>query len=203
METLRCGRVTAMEDTGIVKLCLQGDAAAWERMVHSCSRPILRMARRCVSPRHEAEDVAQEVFFRVFVNLNKFRAETGSLHNWVVRIGRNLMIDRARQNRKLRRVDGSRELESLRLKDDHFPGQEHAVWRSEASRAVASALGWLAPELREALELRYMEDMTYEEMAERLSVPEGTVKSRINRARSKLARIMSRPGRPQVHGLLP
>jgi RNA polymerase sigma-70 factor (ECF subfamily) len=178
----------------LVNRCLQGDAAAWEAVVHSYGPRIQRMACRYGVLRNEAEDLAQEVFVRVYRHLETFRADTGSLQNWVVRVGRNLLIDHFRASRRIQDRGGSKELEEMKLKDEQVPSPDRVLERSEAAEIVEDVLQVLSPELKQAIVLRYLEGMTYQEMADHLGVPEGTVKSRINRGREKLARRLSGRG---------
>jgi RNA polymerase sigma-70 factor, ECF subfamily len=179
-------------DLGVVSRCLQGDPAAWETVVHSYTRKIRRMAERYASVRHEADDLTQEVFSRVYVHLDQFRAETGTLHNWIVRISRNLMIDHLRRSRRSRWFGGSDELESLNLQDTQVRPPDRSVESGEAARIVGAALCCLPDDLRDVLELRYLDDMSYQEIAAHLGVPEGTIKSRISRARTRLVGIIKR-----------
>jgi len=179
--------LTAIKESLLVSQCLHGDAAAWETVVQSYGTRIRRMAYRYRHLRNEAEDVAQEVFFRVFRNLATFRADCGSLENWVVRIGRNLLVDRFRASRSLRQLGAGRELGNLQMKDDQSLLPDRSVEGAEVSQAIMTGLQSLRAELKEAVVLRYLEGMTYQEMAEYLGVPQGTVKSRINRGRSRLA----------------
>lgn len=175
----------------LVNRCLQGDAAAWESVVHSYGPRIQRMACRYGILRNEAEDLAQEVFVRVYRHLETFRADTGSLQNWVVRVGRNLLIDHFRASRRIQDRGGTKELEEMKLKDEQVLPPDRVLERSEAAEIVENVLQVLSPELKQAIVLRYIEGMTYQEMADHLGVPEGTVKSRINRGREKLARRLS------------
>jgi RNA polymerase sigma-70 factor (ECF subfamily) len=149
------------------------------------------MAYRYRHLRNDADDVAQEVFFRVFRNLATFRADSGSLENWVVRVGRNFLIDRFRATRRLQELGGSRELEGLRLRDERCLPPDRLAEGTEEFEAVMTGLQSLHPELKEAVILRYLEGMTYQEMSEYLGVPQGTVKSRISRGRSKLAGLLT------------
>jgi RNA polymerase sigma-70 factor (ECF subfamily) len=175
----------------LVNRCLHEDSVAWETVVRSYGTRIRRMAYRYRHLRNDAEDVAQEVFFRVFRNLATFRVDSGSLENWVVRVGRNFLIDHFRASRRFRQIGGSRELEELNLKDEQCLPPDRSVEAAEASDAIMTSLQFLQPELKEAVVLRYLEGMTYQEMAEYLGVPQGTVKSRISRGRSKLASSLS------------
>ncbi len=175
----------------LVHQCLQGDAAAWETVVRSYSMRIRRMAYRYRNLRNDAEDVAQEVFFRVFRNLATFRADSGSLENWVVRVGRNLLIDHFRASRRYQRSGGSYEIESLKLKDEQCPSPDRSLEGIENSEALMTGLQSLQEDLKEAVVLRYLEGMSYQEIAEYLGVPQGTIKSRISRGRSKLAALLA------------
>ncbi len=179
-------------DLSVVSRCLQGDPAAWETVVRSYTRKIRRMAERYASVRHDAEDLTQEVFSRVYIHLDQFRAETGTLHNWIVRISRNLMIDHLRRSRRSRWCGGTQELETLNLEDDRLCAPDRTAESEEAARIVTAALCRLPGELRQVLQMRYLEDMSYLEISELLGVPEGTVKSRISRARSRLVGIIRR-----------
>ena len=176
----------------LVNRCLQGDSDAWEAMVDSYGRRIGYMVWRYVRRREEVEDLTQEILLRVYTNLHTFRADTSNLNNWVVRVGRNLLIDRYRQTRNSRELYGSDELETLNLSDQQALTPEASAVRSEAADMLMEALDSLHPELRQVLVLRYMEGMSYQELADYLCMPEGTVKSRINRARAKLARQLRR-----------
>jgi len=192
-----CALATTKNESLLVNRCLRGDSAAWETVVQSYGSRIRRMAYRYGHLRNDADDVAQEVFLRVFRNLATFRADSGSLENWVVRVGRNFLIDRFRAARRSRELGGSRDLEALKLKDERCLPPDRMAEGSEEFAAVMTGLQSLHSELKEAVVLRYLEGMSYEEMSEHLGVPQGTVKSRISRGRSKLARLLaSRPLRP-------
>ena len=175
----------------LVHRCLQGDTVAWETVVRSYGTRIRRMAYRYRHLRNDAEDVAQEVFFRVFRNLATFRADSGSLENWVVRVGRNLMIDHFRASRRQRWCGGSQELESLKLKDEQCVPPDRSLENMELSDIVRTGLQSLHSEVKEAVVLRYLEGKSYEEISRQLGVPAGTIKSRLNRGRSKLASLLT------------
>lgn len=179
-------------DQQLLNLCLQGDDSAWEAMVNSYARRIFILSCRYTNSRDEAEDLTQEIFIRIYQNLRTFRSDAGSFQNWVLRLGRNLIIDHYRQKRRFQRSGGSQEIESMNLMDDKIPSPHRNVEQAEASRILREALQYLSPERREAIILRDLEGMGYHEMAERLGIPEGTVKSRINRARLELARHLTR-----------
>jgi RNA polymerase sigma-70 factor (ECF subfamily) len=184
-------RVLAGEEK-LVERCLQGDDAAWESIVTSYSRRIYNLGYRYTNRREEAEDLTQEIFIKVYQNMKSYRAESGSFQNWVLKVGRNLIIDHYRQTRRFQQMGGSEELETLNLEDEKLPSPHRAAEQMEASRFLMDSLQVLAPELKEAVILRDLEGMAYHDMAEMLGIPEGTIKSRINRGRLELAKLLTK-----------
>ena len=176
----------------LVERCLSGDDAAWEQIVGSYAKRIYNLSYRYTNRRDEAEDLTQEILIRVYQNLKSFRADAGSFQNWLLKVGRNLIIDHYRQTRRFQQSAGSEELEEMNLKDERAPNPLRNVERDEAARFLRDGLQALSPELKEAIILRDMEGMPYLEIAELLGIPEGTVKSRINRGRIELAKLLSK-----------
>jgi RNA polymerase sigma-70 factor (ECF subfamily) len=179
-------------DEKIVERCLQGDDAAWETVVNAYAKRIYNLTYRYTCRKDEAEDLSQEIFIRVYQNLKSFRSESGSFQSWVMKIGRNLIIDHYRRTRRFQQAAGTEEMESMNLKDERIPTPLRGVEQSEAAAFLREGLQALSPELKEAIILRDLEGMTYLEIAELLGVPEGTVKSRINRARLELAKLLTK-----------
>jgi len=179
-------------DNRIVERCLQGDDAAWEMVVKAYGQRIYNLSYRYMARREEAEDLTQEILIRVYQNLKSYRPEAGSFQNWILRVARNQIIDRYRQVRRYPRMDGSEELEGSNIQDDKIPNPHRAAEQSESARILHEALQALPPELKEAVILRDIEAMPYQEIADLLSVPEGTVKSRINRGRLELSKVLTR-----------
>jgi RNA polymerase sigma-70 factor, ECF subfamily len=176
----------------IVERCLQGDDAAWEVVVNSYAKRIYNLSYRYTCRRDEAEDLTQDIFIRVYQNLKSFRSESGSFQSWVMKIGRNLIIDHYRRTRRFQQSAGTEEMEAMNLKDDRLPNPQRSVEQSEAATFLMEGLQGLSPELKEAIILRDLEDLTYQDIAELLGIPEGTVKSRINRGRLELARLLTK-----------
>jgi len=156
------------------------------------AKRVYNLSYRYTGRREEAEDLSQEIFIRVYQNLNSFRSDVGSFQSWVLKVGRNLIIDHYRQSRRFQHSAGSEEMESMKLEDDKLPNPERLLEQDEASRFLRDGLQSLPPELKEAIILRDLEGMAYQEMADMLGIPEGTVKSRINRARLELARLLTK-----------
>src|SRR5689334_18499823 len=179
-------------DTQLVERCLGGEEAAWEDLVKVHTRRVYAICYRFTGSDHEAQDLTQEVFLRVFRSLKSFRAGEGSFTVWLGRLTRNLLIDHYRRT-KQERVTSSLE-EQLPMIEERTADSrtEGMLAGREAGEALQAALAKLSPELRETVILRDLEELEYREVAEILNVPEGTVKSRLNRGRAELARILRR-----------
>lgn len=184
-------------DSSIVERCLSGDAAAWENLVRAHTRRVYGICYRFTGRESEAQDLTQDVFMRVFRALGSFRSTEGSFTTWLARLTRNLLIDHYRRTRNERVTDsieeqlphvetGSTAVVSAPLRPDS------ALAGREASELLQGALSKLSPELRETIILRDLQEMEYREIAEILAIPEGTVKSRLNRGRAELARLLKK-----------
>jgi RNA polymerase sigma-70 factor (ECF subfamily) len=172
--------------------CLNGDEAAWEDLVRLHTRQVYGLCFRFTGSGAQAQDLTQEVFLRVFRTLRTFRAAEGSFAAWLARVTRNLLIDHYRRNRQ-ERVTDSIEDQLPMLEEAGASGPprpDRALAGREASEVLQATLQRLSPELREAVILRDLQEMEYREIAGVLAIPEGTVKSRINRGRAELARLL-------------
>ena len=181
----------ASADGRLVERCLSGDDAAWEDLVKTHTRRVYAICYRFTGSESAAQDLTQDVFLRVFRTLKTFRAKEGSFTVWLTRLTRNLLIDHYRRNR-LERATDSLEDQLPLLEEQSITGSrtDALLAGREASEHLQAALARLSPELRETLILRDVEQMEYREIAQALNVPEGTVKSRLNRGRAELARIL-------------
>ncbi len=180
-------------DSSLVERCLSGDEAAWEDLVRVHSRRVYGICYRFTSSDSEAQDLTQEVFLRVFRTLKTFRSSEGSFATWLARLTRNLLIDHYRRTRHDRVTDSIEEqLPMLEEGMATAVRPEGMVAGREAGEILQTALQKLSPELRETVILRDLQDMEYREISQVLSIPEGTVKSRLNRGRAELARILRR-----------
>jgi RNA polymerase sigma-70 factor (ECF subfamily) len=181
------------QDIQLIERCLGGEEAAWEDLVKIHTRRVYAICCRFTSSQQEAQDLTQEVFLRVFRSLKSFRAGEGSLTVWLARLTRNLLIDNYRRTRQERVTDSIEEqLPMLEQTVAHASRPDGLVAGREASEILQAALQKLSPELREAVILRDLQEMEYREIAEILHIPEGTVKSRLNRGRGELARVLRR-----------
>ncbi|HTM43082.1 MAG TPA: sigma-70 family RNA polymerase sigma factor [Terriglobales bacterium] len=200
-----------MEDAQVVSLllrrCLAGDAAAWEDIVRRYQRRIYNICYRFAGAAEDADDLTQEVFIKMYKTLDSYDVERGAFMTWVTTITRNLLVDHFRKGKHDRLTDSldanpvqeeeGRTL-SEQIEDKGTASPDEQVRSREAGEAVHEALQKLSPELREAVILRDLQDMDYKEIAGVLKVPEGTVKSRINRGRVELARLLSRTYRQVI-----
>jgi RNA polymerase sigma-70 factor, ECF subfamily len=194
-----------LEDAQVVALllrrCLAGDAAAWEQIVRQYHKRIYNICYRFAGSGDDADDLTQEVFIKMYRTLKTYEVERGAFFTWVTTITRNLLVDHFRKSKHDRLTDSLEAISASgedartlgdQLQDHRMTPPDAQVRRREAGEAVHQALQKLSPELREAVVLRDLEDMDYKEIAAVLKVPEGTVKSRINRGRGELARLLSR-----------
>lgn len=180
-------------DARLVERCLTGDDSAWEELVRQHTKRVYGICYRFTGTDGEAQDITQEVFLRIFQTLKSFRAGEGSFVVWLTRLTRNLLIDNYRRGRMQRATDSIEDqLPVLEERSSYASRTDGLVEKREASEILQGALRKLSPDLREAVILRDLEELEYREIAEVLKVPEGTVKSRLNRGRAELARVLRR-----------
>jgi RNA polymerase sigma-70 factor (ECF subfamily) len=180
-------------DSQIVERCLNGEEAAWEELVRLHTRRVYAICYRFTNSDLEAQDLTQEVFLRVFRSLKSFRSGEGSFGVWLARLTRNLLIDHYRRTKQDRATDSlDDQLPVLEEKTAASARTEGLLAGREASEILQGALQKLSPDLRETLILRDLEELEYREIAQVLGVPEGTVKSRLNRGRAELAKVLRR-----------
>ena len=182
-------------DYGLIERCLRGEDAAWEEMVKTHTRRVYSLCYRFTGKDSEAQDLSQEVFLRVFRTLKTFRTGEGTFVVWLSRLTRNLLIDNYRRNRLERATDSIEEqLPMIEERNAASARTDGMLAGREAGELLQGALAKLSPELRETVILRDIEELEYKEIAQVLKVPEGTVKSRLNRGRAELARILRKRG---------
>ena len=186
---------TLEQDAQLVQQCLQGDGSAWEELVRRHSRRIFNICYRFTGNGTEAEDLSQDVFLRVYRTLASYRSAHGGFATWVTSVTRNLLIDHYRRTKRDRVTDSlDDKMAVVETKESTGRRPDEQALLGELSGQVQMALTRLSPELREAVILRDLQQLEYGEIQRVLSVPEGTVKSRINRGRIELARILQQMG---------
>jgi RNA polymerase sigma-70 factor, ECF subfamily len=181
----------------LLERCLGEDGAAWEDLVKEHSRRVYGLCYRFTRKHSDAQDLTQDVFLRVFQTLGTFRSAESSFTGWLIRITRNLLIDNYRRSGNDRVTWSIEDQDGIEwiATSAELPDQALA-WR-EANDLLQASLARLSPELREPIVFSDLEELKYRETAVILGIPEGTVKSRLNRGRAELAKVMRRY-RPQV-----
>ncbi len=198
--TVKTGKLERQDDTdwaAVVRRCIDNDPLAWTELVRAHHRRIYALCYRFTGSAHDAEDLTQDVFLKVYGNLRGFDRTRGSFQTWMTTLARNLLVDHFRRS-KMERASDSMDAGwnvsdaqpfSETLEDGRANPHERAAQR-ELEAMVQQALTRVSPELREAVILRDLQDMDYKEIALVLRIPEGTVKSRISRGRAELARLL-------------
>jgi RNA polymerase sigma-70 factor (ECF subfamily) len=171
----------------LIERCLTGDQAAWEAIVRQHWRKVFNVAYKFVGKHDEAEDLTQDIFLKIFKSLDTFDRRA-NFQTWLISISRNLCIDFYRSSKKERRTI-DRDVNA----DDLSPvsvelGPLATLEQQDMAALLRQALSGLPSSLRTAVLLRDLQELSYQEIADRLGLPEGTVKSRINRGRKELAR---------------
>ena len=181
------------EGAELVRRCRAGDGAAWEEIVQNYSRRIYNLAYRFTSRADTAEDLTQEVFIRVYRSLDQYNPKQGDLQNWLMRLARNLIIDDYRKRQRAPQDEAADDLEDHQY---HLRAAGNTVQREMERRElgvqVQAGIDKLSHDLRTCVILRDIEELSYQEIVDLLRIPEGTVKSRINRGRIELAKILRR-----------
>jgi RNA polymerase sigma-70 factor (ECF subfamily) len=188
----------------LIEQCLAGDQAAWEQIVRQNWRKVFNVAYKFVGKHDEAEDLTQDIFLKIFKALKTFDRRA-NFQTWIISISRNLCIDHYRSVRKERQTI-ARDVDSNDLQPATPERGPYAIAEHQDLRAqLRQALEALPITLRTAVVLRDLQELSYQEIADRLGLPEGTVKSRINRGRIELAHQLRRlqenqPVRPRRRG---
>ena len=190
----------------LIEQCLAGDQAAWEQIVRQNWRKVFNVAYKFVGRHDEAEDLTQDIFLKIFKALKTFDRRA-NFQTWIISISRNLCIDHYRSVRKERQtiardVDAN-DLQPATTDRGPYASAEHQDLRAQLRQALAT----LPITLRTAVVLRDLQELSYQEIADRLGLPEGTVKSRINRGRIELAHQLRRlqenqPVQPRKRGAI-
>ena len=185
--------MTEINGAELVKRARAGDGAAWEDIVSAFSRRIFNLAYRFTSSVDGAEDLTQDVFIRVYRSLDQYDAKQGDLANWLMRLARNLIIDdyRHRQRNPQNTMADAVDDHSYHLRAAGTSAHKE-MERTELASQVQEGIDKLPEDLKTCVILRDIEELTYQEIVEVLKIPEGTVKSRINRGRIELAKILRR-----------
>jgi RNA polymerase sigma-70 factor (ECF subfamily) len=178
-------------DAELIERCLQKDNAAWEAIVARYKRKVFHIGYKFTGRHDDAEDLTQEIFLKVFKSLEKFNRDA-DFSTWLSSVARNFCIDHYRASKREKEVLVE-DLVAFDLAPASAGASPHRVLEDRDRRSfLRRGLDALPEKLREAVILRDLQGLTYQEMADRLGLPEGTVKSRINRGREELSRLLLR-----------
>ncbi|HET7275252.1 MAG TPA: sigma-70 family RNA polymerase sigma factor [Longimicrobiaceae bacterium] len=180
-------------DQDLVTVARSGSEAAYRELLDRYQRPVFSLVYRMVRDRELAEDIAQETFVKVFNSIDRYDPKY-KFSSWIFKIASNLSIDNLRKRGpEMVSLEGSRnartadEMESTRITvESRGENPEEFLEAKELGTEIEAAIGSLRPDYRTAVILRHVEGRPYEEIAEIMGVPLGTVKTYIHRARSEL-----------------
>jgi RNA polymerase sigma-70 factor (ECF subfamily) len=180
----------------LIRKAKNGDIHAFENLIENHRKRVYNIAFKMLHNQEDAYDITQEVFIRVFKSMKEFREEA-SFSTWIYRITKNACLDelRKRKNKATVSMDEDLETEDGTIKrqvEDCSPGPDALYESMELRDIVRTAIGHLSDEHKFVIILRDLRGFSYEEIAKVLECPEGTVKSRINRARKALKEILQR-----------
>ena len=178
MNLIRPQETVEMDDLDLIASAQQGDRQAFAELVNHHQHGIVSLTYRMCGDLRLAEDAAQEAFVRVWQNLNSYKPQY-AFRNWLYKIAANAALDSLRRNRP------TTDLNSLTLADP-AKGLEQSVEENEQAAHVRRAIAQLSEPLRIVLILREYQDLSYQEIADALDIPLGTVMSRLNSARVQL-----------------
>jgi len=172
-----------MENRLLIKYIKEGDKRGWNMLIDRYSKTVYNLAFNFCGSSDDANDLTQDIFIKIYKNIDKFD-ENLNISSWIIRISKNHCIDYWRKNKKNNlRI----ELEDNLARDEHSP--EDDLIKSGDLHRLREKMLQLKPEVRAMLILRDIQNHSYQEIADSMEIPLGTVKSKINRARIHLARL--------------
>jgi RNA polymerase sigma-70 factor, ECF subfamily len=185
--------LSTLSDPEVVTLARKGSEAAYRELLSRYERPVFSLVFRMVRDRETAEDLSQETFIKVLNNLDRYSPEF-KFSSWLFKIANNLTIDHLRRRRvDTISIEGAPDAvtaESAKATSIAVVSASESPLEELESRelgtAIERAIGKLRPEYRACIMLRHVEDKSYEEIAEIVKLPLGTVKTYIHRARHEL-----------------
>lgn len=190
-----------MSQGELVQMCLKGDDDAWAKLVDEYRGLVYSICYLFCGSTQDAEDLVQDAFLKIWMNLGSYDPARGELKGWIATVTRNQRVDRYRRTGQDRRTESIDSVSSKseeggatpmaqRIPDPH-PTPLDAAVTSEITGIVTSAVKKISPEMREVVTMRFVHGFDNQEIAHRLRIPEGTVKSRTNRGRAQLASLLN------------
>jgi RNA polymerase sigma-70 factor (ECF subfamily) len=178
----------------LAKLAAKGDRSAFEQLVDLYKEKIYYLAYRMLGNRHEAEDIIQETFLRVYMNFDRFD-QTQKFSTWIYRIATNLSIDRLRKRKasysldaEINQGDGLDGYDRLVSEEDT---PEKQLMITETQIQIRNAIDKLPEKYKSVVVLRYLHDLSLQEISDVLGMPVTTIKTRIHRGREFLRKKMN------------
>ncbi len=204
--------ITEMQPTGpakpvhteLVQLCLDGDDSAWASLVEEYRGLVYSICYLFCGSTQDAEDLVQDTFLKIWMNLASYDPSRGELKGWIATVTRNQRVDRYRRSSQQRRTDSidsplggwnqagtaTGAMTMAQRIPDSRPTPHDVAVTSEVTAIVTKAVNKISPEMREVVTMRFVHELDNQEIAHRLRIPEGTVKSRTNRGRAQLASLL-------------
>ncbi len=181
-------------DAELVRLALSGSERASRELVRRYERPVFNLIVRMVRDSALAEDLSQETFIKVFSRLGQYDAGY-KFARWILKIAHNTAIDHLRRpNPATSSLDDQENAATGQLADAATPSPFLVAERRELAAVLDAAIDRLRPEYRQVVVLRYQEELDYDEIADILDLPLGTVKSYLHRARLEMAQMVREAG---------
>lgn len=185
--------MTREEEHALIRRVLAGDTDRFEALVKAHEKGVYNLALRMLGSEQDALDAAQEAFFRSYKALGSFRGES-RFSVWLYRLTGNVCMDMLRRAGRTGTVSLTEENEGELPIPDERADPQRLLERKDLRRAVREAMDALSPEFRQVLALRDINGLSYEEIAQTTGLEPGTVKSRLFRARRKMARLLAADG---------
>jgi len=177
-----------------IKKLKAGNTEAWNMMIDRYSKKVYNMALNFVGNKDDASDITQDIFLKIYTNIDKFQ-EDKNFNSWILKLSKNYCIDYWRKNKSYNqkvKLDESLYDEAIHNEADT---PEDSLIKNNDIMYLRQKLQLLPPDLRSLIIMRDIQNYSYQEIAEHLDIPLGTTKSRINRARLKLAKIVLNEGK--------
>jgi RNA polymerase sigma-70 factor (ECF subfamily) len=171
----------------VIQRCIKGEEGAWEMLVNQYSKRIFNMSYQFSGNYPEAEDLTQEIFLKLYNALSKYDFEK-DFTAWLLTLAKNYLID---QYRKTKWERTKRDNFNDHYLTSTFEGPENGIVRAEYKKIIWESLNRLSSDIRMVIILRDIQEKKYEEIAEIMGLPLGTIKSRVNRGRLQLAKILN------------